>query len=259
MQHISQHPCNGSIFAARLGESHKPGTLGARWCSYLVTDHGEDMAGLTCKCLVSCRGNQQAQRVPNSQKQRNLTKTQRVKCVYCPALLTRKAGHARRNHSTNTLWKPFFQKRLQYWGSWRANIPEARAKGFSQRTAARPTLYFIYLTYIIHISFVLYITYIFYTIFSTSSSSSLSSTSISPTSPTPPTKSFHQPLLHDIHHLQHTHYLITDTIIYITTSSTSPTCSISASYITYNIIRIIYNIDTIIYISYISYRSSTSR
>ena len=164
MQHISQHPCNGSIFAARLGESHKPGTLGARWCSYLVTDHGEDMAGLTCKCLVSCHGNQQAQRVPNSQKQRNLTKTQRVKCVYCPALLTRKAGHARRNHSTNTLWKPFFQKRLQYCGSWRANIPEARAKGFSQRTAARPTLYFIYLTYIIHISFVLYITYIFYII-----------------------------------------------------------------------------------------------
>ena len=60
-------------------------------------------------------------------------------------------------------------------------------------------------------------------------------------------------------YLQHTHYLITDTIIYITTSSTSPTCSISASYITYNIIRIIYNIDKIIYISYISYRSSTSR
>ena len=43
-----------------------------------------------------------------------------------------------------------------------ANIPEACAKVFSQRTAVRLTLHFIYLTYIIHISYVIYITYIFY-------------------------------------------------------------------------------------------------
>ena len=46
-------------------------------------------------------------------------------------------------------------------GSWRANIPEARVKGFSQRTAAHLILNLIYLTFIIHISSVLYITYIF--------------------------------------------------------------------------------------------------
>ena len=83
-----------------------------------------------------------------------------------------------------------------------ANIPEARAKAFSQRTAVRLTLHFIYLTYIIHISYVLYITYIFYTVFYTifsrstststlssslSPSSSSSPTSVSPTLSTPPT------------------------------------------------------------------------
>ena len=90
-----------------------------------------------------------------------------------------------------------------------ANIPGARAKGFSQRTAVRLTLHFIYQTYIIHISYVLYITYIFYTIFctifsrstststpsSSSSSSSSSPTSVSPTLSTPPTHFFHQPHL----------------------------------------------------------------
>ena len=47
---------------------------------------------------------------PNSQKQKQLPNTQWVKYVYCPALLTLEVGRTRRNHSTNTLWKPVFPK-----------------------------------------------------------------------------------------------------------------------------------------------------
>ena len=52
---------------------------------------------------------------PNSQKQKQLTNRQWVKYVYSPALLTLEAGRAGRNHSTNALWDPLFQKRLQLW------------------------------------------------------------------------------------------------------------------------------------------------
>ena len=48
--------------------------------------------------------------IPNSQKQKQLPNTQWVKYVYCPALLTLEVGRARRNHSTNTLWKNPFPK-----------------------------------------------------------------------------------------------------------------------------------------------------
>ena len=48
--------------------------------------------------------------IPNSQKQKQLPNTQWVKYVYCPALLTLEVGRTRRNHSTNTLWKPAFPK-----------------------------------------------------------------------------------------------------------------------------------------------------
>ena len=176
------------------------------------------------------------QSIPNSHKQKQLRNTQWVKYVYCPALLTLEVGRARRNQSTNTLWKKtFFQKRLQYCGSWRANIPEARANGFSQRTVVRLAFHFVYLTYIIHIPRALYITYIFFTIFYTifststststpsspsSSSPSSSPTSVSPTLSTPPTHFFLQPHLHDIHHLQRIHDLhhhhLYQYILYIT-------------------------------------------
>ena len=36
-----------------------------------------------------------------------------------------------------------------------ANMPDARAKGFAQRTVVRLTFHFIYLAYITHISYVL--------------------------------------------------------------------------------------------------------
>ena len=50
------------------------------------------------------------QTIPNSQKQKQLRNTQWVKYVCCPALLTLEVGRARRNQSTNTLWKNVFQK-----------------------------------------------------------------------------------------------------------------------------------------------------
>ena len=121
--------------------------------------------------------------------------------------------------------KTLFQKRLQYC----ANIPEARAKGFSQRTAVCLTIHFIYLICIIHISYVLYITYIFYTFCYTIFSRSTSTSTSTPSSSSSPiiiiiititiiiyltytifithTIFFHQPHLHDIHHLQRTHEL----------------------------------------------------
>ena len=76
------------------------------------------------------------------------------------------------------LKKKLFQKSLQYFGSWRSNIPEARAKGFFPQNCCPPHSSRHLLKYIIHIFYVLYITYIFYTlfytIFSTSTSTSTS-------------------------------------------------------------------------------------
>ena len=166
--------------------------------------------------------------IPNSQKQKQLPNTQWVKYVYCPALLTLEVGRARRNHSTNTLWKNPFHPFSKSVCNTVANIPEARAKGFSQRTAVRLNLHFIYLTYIIHISYVLYITYIFYTIFYTifsrsTSTSTPSSSSISPTPPTSPTQSFSVNLIY-MSYIIYNAYM-TYIIIYITASSTSPTSS----------------------------------
>ena len=77
-------------------------------------------------------------RIPNSQKQKQLPNTQWVKYVYCPALLTLEVGRARRNHSTNTLWKIAFPKAFEILWPFVANIPEARAKGFFPKNCCPP-------------------------------------------------------------------------------------------------------------------------
>ena len=92
--------------------------------------------------------------IHNCQKQKRFTNTQWVKYVFLPSP-SYSRGRACKAQSQHKHCMKTIQKRLQYCGSWSANIPEARAKGFSQRTAARLTLHFIYLTYIIHISYVL--------------------------------------------------------------------------------------------------------
>ena len=76
--------------------------------------------------------------IPNSQKQKQLPNTQWVKYVYCLALLTLEVGRARRNHSTNTLWKKRFSKSVC---NTVANIPEARAKGFFPKNCCPPSLF----------------------------------------------------------------------------------------------------------------------
>ena len=149
-----------------------------------------------------------------------------VKYVYCPALLTLEVGRARRNHSTNTLWKNAFPKAFAVlWPIFPKLVPRFF---FPERTAVRLTLHFIYLTYIIHISCVLYITYIFYTIFYTIFSRSTStftpsSSSISSTPSTSPTGSFSINFIYMTYIIYNAYmaYIIT----YITASSTSPTSS----------------------------------
>ena len=190
--------------------------------------------------------------IPNSQKQRTSTNTQRVKCVYCPALLTLEAGHARRNHSANALWKPFSTSVC--------NTVAAEGRNVFPKELLPASLFTSYLTYIIHISY---------------------SSFPSPTFSTPSSLHHHDyhhhhhhhhhhhlshiiyitytiflsTYLHDIHHLQHIHYLhryLYHYILYIAyifytiVSTSTPTIS---PYIAYNIILIIYNIDNIIYTS----------
>ena len=157
--------------------------------------------------------------IPNSQKQRSSTNTQRVKCVYCPALLTLEAGHARRNHSANALWKPFSTSVC--------NTVAAEGRNVFPKELLPASLFTSYLTYIIHISY---------------------SSFPSPTFSTP--SSLHHHDYHHHHHHHHHHHLshiiyitytifyqpiymtyiiyntyITYIVIYITTSSTSPTFS----------------------------------
>ena len=158
----------------------KPGTLGDHWCSHLVTDHGENMAGLTCKCLVSCHATNKPKENPQQPETKACNKhaTSEICLLPSPSYSKGRACEAQSQHKhfIKTVFATLWQLKGQY--------SRSSCEGFSQRTAARPTLYFIYLTYIIHISYVLYITYTFYNIFSTSPSSSSSSTSISPTSST---------------------------------------------------------------------------
>ena len=88
-----------------------------------ATENG--MASSTQEVKLGCFKN-----IPNSQKQKQLPNTQWVKYVYCPALLSLEVGRAMRNHSTNTLWQNAFPKAFAIITV--ANLPEARAKAFSQ-------------------------------------------------------------------------------------------------------------------------------
>ena len=216
-----------------------------------------------CKGPVSNRGGiGSAKSIPNSQKQKQMTNTQWVKYVYSTALLTLEAGRAGRNHSTNTLWKPPFEKRLQLW-QLKGQYSRSSCEGFFPKNCCPPHssphlpnihhphlfrplhhihllhhLLYIYIYSIIIINnnniIYVYLTYIIicitYTIY----------LSINP--------------IYMTYVIYNTY--MTYIIIYITTSSASPTSSKLSNLRSVKNIPVIFNIDNT---TYISYRWSTSR
>ena len=96
----------------------KPGTLGAHWCSHLVTDHGENMAGLTCKCLVSCHATNKPKENPQQPETKACNKhaTSEICLLPSPSYSKGRACEAQSQHKhfIKTVFAILWQLNGQY-------------------------------------------------------------------------------------------------------------------------------------------------